>query len=55
MFYKQAKSDVGQIIGQRAGQLTLNRESRNKPEEKGSLETHSTIAERNRGWVQPYR
>lgn len=55
MFYKQAKSGVGQIIGQRAGQLTLSRESRNKPEEKGSLETHSTIAERNGGWVQPYR
>lgn len=52
MFYKQAKSDVGLIIRERAGQLTLSRESRNKPEEKGSLETHDTI---DGGWVKPYR
>lgn len=37
---------MGLIIRERAGQLTLSRESRNKPEEKSSLETHSTIAER---------
>lgn len=52
MFYKQAKSDVGLIIRERAGQLTLSRESRNKTEEKGSLETHGTI---DGGWVKPYR
>lgn len=53
MFNKQAEFVVGLIIRERAGQLTLSRESRNKPEEKSSLETHSTIAERDGGWVEP--
>lgn len=52
MFYKQAKSDVGLIIQERTGQLILSWECKNKPEEKSSLETHSTIAERDEGWVE---
>lgn len=38
-----AKPDMGLIIRRRAGQLTLSRESRNKPEEKGGLETHTQL------------
>lgn len=38
-----AKPDMGLIIRRRADQLTLSRESRNKPEEKGALETHTQL------------
>lgn len=38
-----AKPDMGLIIRRRAGQLTLSGESRNKPEEKGALETHTQL------------
>ncbi len=55
MFYKQAKSGVGLIIREGAGRLTLSRESRNKAEEKSSLQTRSTIAEGDGDWVRPYR
>lgn len=36
-----AKPDMGLIIGRTAGQLTLSMESRNKPEKKGTQETHT--------------
>lgn len=39
-----AKPDMGLIIRRRADQLTLSRESRNKPEEKGALETHTQLS-----------
>lgn len=42
MFYKQAMSDIGLIIRQRAGRLTLSTESRNKHEEESSPQTHTT-------------